>query len=564
MRPLHWQLLFIVSILCSCLITGHVWAASYYVSSAGHDDNDGLSQAQAWKTIERVNRVNLDSGDQILFEAHTRFPGTLELNAEDGGTPQQPVVITSYGQGYATIAPRQGDGIRVHNSGGIKIARLKISGPGLTWQSGVGIRAIADRADGSKFEYLRIAHVIASGFRQGGILVESRHASFSGFHDVGISHCDMFDNGDIGIGFKGVYTLEPGYAHADVHVAHCRVHGNLGDPFQTRSHTGNGIIISSTDGATVEYCRAYNNGGGGAKDTIGPYGIWAWHANNVAIQFNIAHHNKTAGWIDGGGFDLDGGVTNSIMQYNYAYDNDGAGYLLAQFKGARPSHNNVVRYNISANDGRKNKSAGIVVWAAKNESISQVDIYGNTIYTAPTENGTPAAIKLSSEGLSRITLANNLMVTTGGIPLIKARHAFAPSAVAFRGNAYWTEGAFQLQWGPNQFDSLKAWRLAAGQEVYQNRSLGLYVPPDFVSVDYREREPLGDSTVLHDLQAFRLRRTSPLIDAGLSLQTWFGFDPGPHDFYRRQLPQGNRLDIGAAEYQDEESPQTSSTRLAER
>ena len=48
-------------------------------------------------------------------------------------------------------------------------------------------------------------------------------------------------------------------------------------------------------------------------------------------------------------------MKNSVMQYNYSHDNDGAGYLLAQFTYAREFTNNIVRYNISENDGRKNR-----------------------------------------------------------------------------------------------------------------------------------------------------------------------------------------------------------------
>ena len=47
-------------------------------------------------------------------------------------------------------------------------------------------------------------------------------------------------------------------------------------------------------------------------------------------------------------------MTNSVMQYNYSHDNDGAGYGLYQGSTSAPWSNNVVRYNISQNDGRKN------------------------------------------------------------------------------------------------------------------------------------------------------------------------------------------------------------------
>ena len=45
---------------------------------------------------------------------------------------------------------------------------------------------------------------------------------------------------------------------------------------------------------------------------------------------------------------------DSVMQYNYSHDNDGAGYLLGQFTGGRPWGRNIVRNNISQNDARNN------------------------------------------------------------------------------------------------------------------------------------------------------------------------------------------------------------------
>jgi hypothetical protein len=50
-------------------------------------------------------------------------------------------------------------------------------------------------------------------------------------------------------------------------------------------------------------------------------------------------------------------MTNSVMQGNYSHDNQGSGYGVFQFTGARPFHNNVVRYNISQDDG-----GGVYLW----------------------------------------------------------------------------------------------------------------------------------------------------------------------------------------------------------
>ena len=42
-------------------------------------------------------------------------------------------------------------------------------------------------------------------------------------------------------------------------------------------------------------------------------------------QYCFSHDNKTSPeGLDGGGFDFDGGITNSLMQYNLAMNNEGA------------------------------------------------------------------------------------------------------------------------------------------------------------------------------------------------------------------------------------------------
>jgi len=82
----------------------------------------------------------------------------------------------------------------------------------------------------------------------------------------------------------------------------------------------------------------------------------------VVIQFNESYDNRTGGPADGGGFDLDSGTSNSILQYNYSHANDGAGFMLAHGRTDRLHAGNIVRYNVSQNDGRKNKYGGIHLW----------------------------------------------------------------------------------------------------------------------------------------------------------------------------------------------------------
>jgi hypothetical protein len=103
----------------------------------------------------------------------------------------------------------------------------------------------------------------------------------------------------------------------------------------------------------------------------------SWNCDRLTIQFCISHHNKSPG-LDGGGFDFDGGVTNSALQYNLSYENMGPGYLLCQYPGAKPWRNNVVRYNLSINDGAKNFQSGIALWLG-DEGMSGAEVYNNII-----------------------------------------------------------------------------------------------------------------------------------------------------------------------------------------
>ena len=85
----------------------------------------------------------------------------------------------------------------------------------------------------------------------------------------------------------------------------------------------------------VEYCEAMENGWDMPRPGNGPVGIWGYEADHLTIQYCYSHDNKTSpNGYDGGRFDFDGGITNSVMQYNLSMNNEGAGYGLFQFGGA--------------------------------------------------------------------------------------------------------------------------------------------------------------------------------------------------------------------------------------
>ncbi|MCE2401512.1 right-handed parallel beta-helix repeat-containing protein [Candidatus Poribacteria bacterium] len=404
----------------------------YYISPFGDDSNAGISTKQPWQSIERVNVTRLQWGDSVWFHANQTFKGNLTLSESDVHTLDKPITFGSYGDGKATINAGTGAGLFAKNRGGVEIINLNFVGAAQNTSSGIWFANTLP--EHKKLKHIRIERVDVSGFKHAGIRIAAQpiDGGWCGFSDVKITHTNVHDNGDAGISSIGAWNPEETeYSHTNIYVGKCRAYRNLGIPGKG-SHSGNGIVLAQVDGATIEHCEAYENGKLNDCEVGGPVGIWTWDSNRVLIQFNKSHHNRTGSSKDGGGFDLDGGVRNSIVQYNYSHDNDGAGYLLAQFEGAKVFHNNVIRYNMSKNDGRKNSYGGIHFWSTgANGGIRNTTIYRNTIIMSKSDVGNPAAVDCMSEEIHSIHFYNNTFKTDGEAVLIRGEDN---PKVIFEGN----------------------------------------------------------------------------------------------------------------------------------
>lgn len=78
-------------------------ATTYYVSPNGNDSNSGTSEAQAWKTLARVNQstYSFQPGDKILLERGAVFRGELIIGSH--GSASNPIIIGDYGLGAAPV-----------------------------------------------------------------------------------------------------------------------------------------------------------------------------------------------------------------------------------------------------------------------------------------------------------------------------------------------------------------------------------------------------------------------------------------------------------------------------
>jgi hypothetical protein len=81
------------------LNTNILWAQkTYYIDSQNGDNNfDGLSKNTAWKSHTMVSTVSFQPGDTITFKKGSQFAGPIQFS--ESGIEQNPIIITSYGEG---------------------------------------------------------------------------------------------------------------------------------------------------------------------------------------------------------------------------------------------------------------------------------------------------------------------------------------------------------------------------------------------------------------------------------------------------------------------------------
>lgn len=537
--------LFIIT-LCSLYLLTDVFGASYYVSPTGSDSADGLSPATAWQTLSRANTQSFIAGDALLFEGGQTFNGELELRDDDTGTASNPILVSSYGIGKATInAVSDTSAIDVYNTDGIKIYNIKATG---NWNSvtqtgntQMGISFFSDLSGSSTSNYVYIDNVESSGFRHGiAVGHYSSDMSKGHFDDITIVNSLAHDNARDGIIlWSNSATLNPtiyGYTFRNVLIRNCKAYSNEGETAQSFP-TGFGINLEGVQNATVEHCITYNNGIRCGGSGGGAVGIMPFFSDNVTIQFCESYNNKAGpSTTDGGGFDLDGGCTNSTVQYCYSHDNDGAGYLIVSWDaGAAPCGTNTIRYNVSENDCRKSNLGALSVLNGANDSY----VYNNTVYIEPSVTGLARGMYIWGEARSRVY--NNLIQSTGAM-LVET----GPSQT-LNYNNYQSSGNLSFRHNGTTYKNFAAFVAASGYETngktdraftYRNLS---YPQMPLVGT-------IGDAYNLASIRAYRLQPTSPMIDAGLNISSLFPLiNMGIRDFWGNAIPVNGLYDIGAHE-----------------
>jgi hypothetical protein len=490
---------------------------AYYIDNDAGDDNNNGTIKKPIKTIFELNTRLQTKPANILFAGDQVFDGTLILN-DIQGTDSVPVSIGSYGEGRAVINGGNKESIRIENCKKIRIKDIDLKGSGRKGGNTTNGLQLMNSSD------CIAENIYVEGFQKSGVDLYNCSA-------VKILKVTAYGNGFCGINVMGSHQDSSG----NILIKDCRAENNPGDPTILDNHSGNGILIGVSDSVIIDHCTASNNGWDMPRQGNGPVGIWTWMSDHVTIQYCISYRNKTSkGGKDGGGFDLDGGVTNSLIQYCLSYDNEGAGYGLFQYSGASDWSGNVIRYCVSINDANTTEGAGsFFIWNGSNESRQLADcyIYNNVAYNS----SMPVISFENASEHENFVFSNNIFLGTG--QLISGKN----TSSKFLGNVWWSaDGAVKFM----QYSTMADWAKATGQETMNSKVIGLQTDPLFTGPLITD---IIDPYQLGTLTGYMLKPESPLRNRGVVNESLFGREPPSLDFFDNPVPQGLASEPGIHE-----------------
>lgn len=334
-------------------------AQSYYVDCGASAQGDG-SAAAPWNALAPVNARAFQPGDRILLRRGSTCTGQ-QLFPKGSGTAGAPVVVDAYGTGAKPALAGAGqvtDVVRLADQQYWEIRNLDISNKGAAAATRRGVHVT--RTDSGTGTYYRISgldiHDVNGNQTKkdddasAGIFFEVLgNTTPTRFDDVALT-----DNTVRAVDRYGIHFWTRWMRRPELNNANCGSACGAWTP-QTRvvirGNTvsdigGDAIVPHHTEGALVEYNTV--DGFREREPAHCAAGIWGWNTQDAVYQYNEVSGGRSE--CDGQGLDIDEANIGTIYQYNYSHDNEGGFILLCNGSGST-TDGNVVRYNISQNDG---------------------------------------------------------------------------------------------------------------------------------------------------------------------------------------------------------------------
>lgn len=549
----------------------------YYIDATnGQDTNNGKSIDTPWQTLQKANHTTFQPGDRILLKSGETWQDQ-QLWPKGSGIAGKPIVIDRYGDealGKPYIAtngkvdnPLQytgGDFVKDKNKVGLtgavvlrnqqywEIHNLELSNDDdfntdinvsaktkSVVRDGISISINADLLEGNDkiMDYFRISdnyiHNIDGPtdwqkIHYGGIVFQvfgeksytsydkgayyfkdvriennrfyktELHAiefAFNWFYDRDTGSGEYDETGKFHEGWEQLWVKNRDLYSRDVYIGH-----NYAEDI------GQGAIqLANTKDMTVEYNEV--NGYLQRYNAVS-CGLYLWAGADTVMQYNEVYGGPY-GEYDGTPWDLEFTNFNVTYQYNYSHDN-AAGWMA--YMGN--SSNSIARYNLSVNDN------GVIVKNMLSTNYSPTYFLNNVfVYDASKMDWFHDEVFKDT-----VYFLNNVFYNTSTTTPTKwYRKEGALNRAVFSNNAYYEAGGVQ-----------------SGQQPADAHAI--LADPQFVAdpADYKRGN--GVANIIDSAANFKVKPTSPLIDAGR-----YNAHVGKADFFNNHLYYGDNIDIGIQE-----------------
>jgi hypothetical protein len=499
--------------------------ATFYLDCSAQQSGNGTRDSP-WTSVKTVSTFTFRPGDHLLLKRGASCMGTL--TPQGSGIAGSPIVIDAYGNGAQPVIDggSSEEALKLLNQQYWEINNLEIKGGN---RYGVYVSGNVPSSSLNHI-YLRDLNVHGAAYTStkradSGEVFIATNAARQILNDVVIDSVTAHDSHvseGIFVSAGGTWIEANGVSQplgSNVIVQNSTAHDIYGD----------GILISELNNGLLQRNVVYRSGL--CPDCTGstPVGLWEWYCHTCTVQYNESYGNQSWGG-DGGDFDIDYYDNDNIVQYNYGHDS--AGYCVAFFgAGGKASINNIFRYNICSNNGRKSelsKQGEIFLHTWDGGSLDGVQIYNNTFYWNPALNAAAlTANDVEYSGINPRFFKNNAIYATTA-SMVDIQPPFI-----LDNNIYWTTASPTWKVGSATYSSLSAYQAATKQDIHS-----YYVDPMLAQPSYHA---VGKPT-----DAFRLLPGSPAIGVGADVcSAIIGCSMGSSDFWGYSLHTGRGFNIGA-------------------
>lgn len=427
-------------------------AKTYYVDCVSGSDNvSGMTEALAWKSIEKASATTFAPGDSLLLKRGTHCSGTLwpKGSGEDGN----PIRIDAYGSGPLPIieAGKSEAAIKLVDQQRWEIQNLETNG-GSTYGIYIGASTATGELHHLHLKNLVVHDVEGEVKKKSSGLVILSGLQQATFEDVLIDGVTAYGTTQ----WAGIYVDQA----RNVTIRNSIVHDVYGD----------GIVLFDTVNGTIEKSAAWLTGLQ-PLETIGtPNAIWTWTCTKCVVQSSEGFWTDSPG-IDGGVYDIDWANHDNIVQYNYGHD--AQGYCVAVFGAAKlTTTNSIVRYNVCVNNGRSPKLAkrqgDLFLSTWDGGSIDGVLAYNNTFFwNPPVDAPAISIVGVAFQGMQPNRFFNNVVYST------VSRLIDSGSGIQFERNLYWYSGNSAPSWayGGHRYGGFNSYAAIAPTEMFRDPKL---------------------------------------------------------------------------------------------